>query len=62
MNKVTYNEDDIKKLVALLDSLTVSGLQNVRALFCATEIINRGVVSKKQDGPLTKQEGKDDIK
>ena len=32
MTKVSYNEDDVKTLAVLLNSLNVSGLQNVKVI------------------------------
>ena len=46
MSKITYNENDINTLVALLNSLTISGLQNIKAVSMMANILDRGVVSK----------------
>lgn len=48
MNKVTYNEDDMKALAMLLNSLNVSGLQNIKAICQMVDIIDRGVVVKER--------------
>lgn len=47
MGKITYNENDINTLVSLLNSLTVSGLQNIKTVSMMADVIDRGVVSKK---------------
>lgn len=49
MTKVSYNEDDVKTLAVLLNSLNVSGLQNVKAVCQMADILDRGVVMKERE-------------
>ena len=41
MTKVSYNEDDVKTLAVLLNSLNVSGLQNMKVTCQMADILDR---------------------
>ena len=49
MTKVSYNEDDVKTLAVLLNSLNVSGLQNVRVICQMADILDHGIVMKERE-------------
>ena len=48
MTKVSYNEDDVKAMAVLLNSLNVSGLQNAKAICQMADILDRGIVVKER--------------
>lgn len=49
MTKVSYNEDDVKILAVLLNSLNVSGLQNMKVICQMADILDRGIVVKERE-------------
>lgn len=49
MTKVSYNEDDVKTLAVLLNSINVSGLQNVKTVCQMADILDRGIVVKERE-------------
>lgn len=46
MAKVEYKKEDIQLLTALLNAMTVTGLENIKLMARAADIIDTGVVKE----------------
>lgn len=58
MAKVEYKKEDIQLLTALLNAMTVTGLENIKLMAQAANIIDTGVVKEVPEKP--KHTGKEE--
>lgn len=58
MAKVEYKKEDIQLLTALLNAMTVTGLENIKLMARVADIIDTGVVKEVLEKP--KHTGKEE--